>query len=264
MKSFINKGIHWLLRTAHKPTSCSDEERNRYLKKAKEVNSEIKHWLGDSNYEMIGLGQNCNASWYIKESGNKQSSYPFDWVFTTPEILLDILDDDFSAFVRKDLLIPHGMDAGNERYHETLYGHRNPASREADRDYLVRCIERWRTQIQAQKPILFLTIVLNESDKRKRWKEGFTKEFEMPTNQKLADFKPLITKLKSLNPNCKFLFIEQKTQEPFDLSALEKNEHTFWLNFSAIDKNTGVQYMHHVDDEVMKTLLEKVVETNRN
>ena len=252
MKSFINKGIHWILRLTHKPTPCSESERTNYLKTATKVNTEIRKWLGNTNCEVIGLGQNCNASWYIKESGNKQTSYPFDWIFTTPEIILDILADDFQAFTQKDLLIPHGLDAGNERYHETFYGHRNPASREADRLYLIRCVERWKERMQSQKPVLFLTVVLNESDKRKRWKEGFTKEFSMPTNQKLEDFSGMTKMLYSINPNCKFLFIEQKTQSQFDLSIIEKSENTIWLNFSAIDKNTGVQYMHNVDDDVMK------------
>ena len=139
----------------HKPAACSETERAAYLSQASEVNLEIKQWLNDPNFELIGLGQNCNASWYIKESGNKRTSYPMDWIFTTPEIILDMLEDDFAAFVQKDLLIPHGMDAGNQRYHETLYGHRNPASRETDRQYLIRCIERWRKRMKAQEPILF-------------------------------------------------------------------------------------------------------------
>ena len=262
MKSFINKGIHGLLHLMHRPVACSETERAAFLQTASETNLELKQWLNNSDFELIGLGQNCNASWYIKESGNKRTSYPLDWIFTTPEIILDMLDDDFAGFVQKDLLIPHGMDAGNQRYHETLYGHRNPASRETDRQYLIRCIERWRKRMKAQEPILFLTIVLNESDKRKRWKEGFTKKFKMPTNQKLEDFEILMTKLKSINSNCKFLFVEQKTQEQFDLSVKNKTENAIWLNFSAIDKNTGVQYMHEVDDAVMKTILANLTEWN--
>ena len=71
-----------------------------------------------------------------------------------------------------------------------------------------------------------------------------------------------MTKLKSINPNCKFLFVEQKTQEQFDLSVQNKTEDAIWLNFSAIDKNTGVQYMHEVDDTVMKAVLANLTEWN--
>jgi hypothetical protein len=116
--------------------------------------------------------------------------------------------------------------------------------------------------MKSQKPVLFLTVILNESEKRKRWKKGFTKEFSMPTNQKLEDFSSMMNKLTSLNDNCKFLFVEQKTQVPFDLSIIEKSEKAMWLNFSAIDKNTGVEYIHEVDDAVMKTVLANLTECN--
>lgn len=255
MKSLINKGIHKLLRLAHTPAPCSDEERIAYLNQANEVNGKIKDWLGDEVVEIIGLGQNCNASWYIKASGNKKSSYPFDWIFTTPEIILDMLADDFGSFTEKEMLIPHGMDAGHKRYHETLFGHRNPASKESDRQYLLRCLERWRTKMKTQHPVLFLTIVLNESDKRKRWKKGFTKDFAMPTEQTIEDFYPLMDRLLALNPNAKFLFIEQHTEGNFHLSIETQTSKARWLNFTSIDKNTGVQYIHEVDDDVMKTLL---------
>ena len=255
MKSLINKGVHELLRMAHTPVVCSDAERTTYLNRAQEINAEVKQWLGSENRELVGLGQNCNASWYIKSSGNKRASYPFDWLFTTPNILLDILDDNFQAFTNKELLIPHGLDAGHERYHETLFGHRNPASNSSDRDYFQRCIVRWNELMKSQKPILFLTIVLNESDKRKRWKDGFTKKFEMPENQQLHDFDALTERLQGINPNCKFLFIEQYTESNFELTTKEKVASAFWIRFSSIDKNTGVQYLHSVDDEVMKSLL---------
>ena len=246
----------------HRPTPCSDLERTSYTNTATKVNSEIKQWLGDSDFELIGLGQNCNASWYIKATENKKASYPFDWIFTTPEFILDMLADDFSALLHKDLLIPHGMNAGHERYHETLFGHRNPASNEADREYLARCIDRLKEKMKSQKPVLFFTVILNEPEKRKRWKEGFTKAFNMPINQKLEDFSGMMNKLTSLNGNCKFLFVEQKTQVPFDLSIIEKSEKAMWVNFSAIDKNTGVEYIHEVDDAVMKTVLANLMECN--
>lgn len=264
MKSLINKGVHKLMKLVHKSISYTENERIRYLKRAREVNSEISSWVGDEDFEMIGLGQNCNASWYIKESGNKKTSYPLDWIFTTPEIILDMLDDDFESFTRKDLLIPHGIDAGHKRYHETLFGHRNPASRESDRQYLLRCVDRWRAKMKSQSPVLFLTIVLNESDKRKRWKKGFTKEFKMPTEQNLSDFENLMQRLLLVNPNAKFLFIEQQTEDDFQLSIESKTELALWLNFTSLDKNTGVQYLHEVDDEVMKTILNDLTNESGN
>jgi len=256
MKSFINKVIHEILKLAHKPVSCSDDEKTVYLKRAVEVQHEIKEWLGETEREKIGLGQNCNASWYLKATENKGASYPFDWIFTTPEFIQDMLSDNFETLLDKSQLIPHGLDAGHERYHDWLFGHRNPASSTADYEFIQRCVARWKELFQSQKPIVFVTVVLNESDKRKRWRDGFSKQFRMPTNQKLEDFKSMMNQISDINTNCKFLFIEQYTEETFELSVQAKTENAFWVKFSAIDKNSGVQYLNNLDDEVMKVVYE--------
>lgn len=233
----------------------SESDRKLMLAEAKKVSSEIRDWVGDAEREKVGLGQNCNASWYLKATDNKRASYPFDWIFTTPEFILDMLGDDFEKLLDRKQLIRHGMDAGHEYYHEWLFGHRNPATSDGDYAFLERCVDRWNKLMHAQKPVIFLTVVLNESGKRKRWKEGFTKNFKMPTDQSLSDFNGVIEKILSLNPKSKFLFIEQYTEEPFELSILEKTESVLWLKFCAIGSNTGVQYLNAVDDEVMKSIL---------
>ncbi len=254
LKSILNKAAHEILKLTRSSVACSIEEREAYINRAIEVQSEIKDYVGIDKREKISLGQNCNASWYLKATGLKQASYPFDWIFSTPEIVLDMLEDNFEQFLNHEQYIPHGLDAGHERYHETLFGHRNPASSTSDHEFLKRCVDRWNDLMHAQKPVVFVTVVLNESGKRKRWKEGFTKYFLMPVNQTLKDYTPVIEKIQSINPNCRFLFVEQYTKEPFELSVVEKNENAFWLKFSAIDSNTGVQYLNDVDDEVMKTI----------
>jgi hypothetical protein len=254
MKSILNKGIHEVLRMTHRSVSVTDSERKSYIARAFEIQNEIKSWVGKTNYEKIGLGQNCNASWYLKTTENKLASYPFDWVFTTPELIEDILSDNFKSFLDRTQHIPHGIDAGHERYHEWLFGHRNPANSITDYEFLKRCVDRWNELIESKKPIVFVTVVLNEFEKRKRWKEGFTKQFHMPKEQTLEDFKALMDKIHLLLPNSKFLFIEQYTEQPFNLSVTDKKEQSFWLKFSAIDKNTGVQYLNSVDDEIMKII----------
>jgi len=254
MKSILNKGIHELLKLTHRSVSVTDSERESYIQRAAEVQLEIKNWIGKTEYEKVGLGQNCNASWYLKATDNKLASYPFDWLFTTPEFIEDMLSDNFEALLNRSQLIPHGLDAGHKRYHEWLFGHRNPASSDSDLQFLKRCIDRWNALIQSQKPVVFVTVVLNEFEKRKRWRDGFNKDFDLPKNQVLADFNPMMDKLLAINPNCKFLFIEQYTEREFELLKLHQDERAFWLKFCSVDTNTGVQYLNSVDDEIMKVI----------
>ena len=65
----------------------------------------------------------------------------------------------------------------------------------------------------------------------------------------------MMNRISAITTNCKFLYIEQHTEEPSELITQAKTENAFWLKFSAIDKNTDVQYLNAVDDEVMKTML---------
>ncbi len=255
MKSILNRAIHGILRLAHRSARISDTDRAAHLQRAVEVQKEINTWVGNAHYEKVSLGQNCNSSWYLKATGNKRASYPFDWMFTTPEIIEDMISDNFEALLDRDQLIPHGTDAGHQRYHEWLFGHRNPATSAQDHAFFQRCVSRWNDLMLSQRPVLFVTVVLNEFEKRQRWREGFTKQFLMPKNQGPKDFEPMMNRIRSANPNSRFLFIEQYTEQPFELSVTTKNEQFLWLKFCSIDKNTGVQYLHELDDELMRLII---------
>lgn len=255
MKTLLNRAIHGLLKLTHRSAAYTEEEKETYLHSAAEINASLQDWMGSEQYEFVSLGQNCNSAWYLKECGLKKASYPFDWVFTSPEILAHVLNDDFQSFMNKELIIPHGLDAGHQLYHEYFFGHRNPIRSSADYEYYQRGVERWRELMNSQRPAVFVTVVLNEPGKRKRFKDGFTKNFSLPLSQTLDDFEALMEKLQSINPNCKFLFIEQYTEDEFGLEILANDSRAFWLKYTSLDKNTGVQYLHSVDDEVMKVLL---------
>ena len=105
-----------------------------------------------------------------------------------------------------------------------------------------------------KRPVLFTTVVLNEPDKRKRFKRGFKGQFKMPVGQKLDDFEPMIQLLQSKNPNCKFLFIEQYTEGDFSLKPVTQNATSYWLRYSCKGSNSGVKYLNDFDDLIMKTL----------
>lgn len=78
------------------------------LIEASKISSKINSWLGNTGYECISLGENCNSSWYIKETDNKKASYPFDWIFSSPEIIIHAVKDDFKSFLNKAQIFPVG------------------------------------------------------------------------------------------------------------------------------------------------------------
>jgi len=251
MKRLINNIIHFIARITQRRVSYSLDEQSDAQNQAKTIASVLNAWKGDAGFEYIGLGQNCNASWYLKESELKKASYPFDWIFTTPEIICHMLEDDFSIFLKRDEMVPLGIDAGHNFYHASLFGHRNPAKSDTDYAFIQRCINRWKTVMHKHIPILFVTIVLNEPEKRKRFETGFTGNFKMPVNQKLADFQSAIKLIEALNPNSKFLFIEQHTETNFHLEITHKTENQLWLKYACKGANSGVMYLNKLDDGIV-------------
>jgi len=45
------------------------------------------------------LGERCFTSWLLKNTGNKNRSGPFDWIFSSPDMALDLIDNQFKNFL---------------------------------------------------------------------------------------------------------------------------------------------------------------------
>jgi hypothetical protein len=221
--------------------------------KAFKVSSQINRWIFKGDFTCISLGENCNSSWYLKETGNKNSSFPFDWLFTSPDIIYDILENDFETFLDLNLVYKKrdGKSGGHKKYHDSLFNHKNPLLPE-NFQYYQRCTFRFREVMLEKQNVVFLINVINEPEKRVGWYLGFNSVFEAPTNQSLTDFDRLYELIKSKNPNSKFLFIEQKTETDFGLKISHKSVDQFWINFNSFDKNNGVKYINDVDDFIAK------------
>lgn len=216
MRDAINTFWHTIAKTVQKRVTYSEQEQSDARKSAELVRNQIANWKAEGATP-IGMGQNCCTSWYMKQSENKFASYPFDWIVTSPEIIIDILDDDFNRLLDRSQIISKTYRAGHSYYHDIMFGHRNPALSNDDHAYFLRCVERWKNLMRDQPPVVFVTIVLNEVDKRKDVLNGFNGKMKPPRDQKLDDFTDMISRLKRVDPNAQFLFIEQYTESDFEL-----------------------------------------------
>ena len=187
---------------------------------------------------MVSLGQNCNSSWYLKETGNKEASYPFDWIFLSQKIVLDATNDRFESFIDKRNIILLGEKSGNKLYHSSLFNHRNPVKNEEDYSYYKRVIERFLDIIDRGEPTVFVITVVNEYEKRKEWYNGFVDSMLPSFPQSLESFSEVITLIKSINKNVKFIFIEQFIKCDLKLDISIKTNDILWIKFYSGHKNT--------------------------
>jgi hypothetical protein len=113
---------------------------------------------------VVSLGTHCQASSVLKNGGLKKYSLPFDWLLSTPEIVLDCLADDFANLLNQryyqSIAFPNESRADHTLYRdryglEAIFTHRDP-SKEEHYAYLNRCVERFRRLLQSPDPKLFL------------------------------------------------------------------------------------------------------------
>jgi hypothetical protein len=114
---------------------------------------------------LVSLGSFCLPGNIMRGHGLRRYSLPFDWIFSSPQMLIDCLTDDFSVFLdrRHYRSITEGRwnpGAEHELYLQkygipAVFAHRDP-TREEDYRYLSRCVERFRRLLRNRDPKLFL------------------------------------------------------------------------------------------------------------
>mgnify|MGYP001170076385 CR=1 FL=1 len=212
-------------------------------------------WAVEEPAAVVSLGQNCSTAWTIKAVGAKQASYPFDWLAVSPALIEHVLDDGFRTFLDRSRMIALWTDGGHRDYHRSLFGHRDPRTFARHHAYYVRCVERFNALLATDAPILFVTTVVNEQDKRRRLAGGFRPAFRLPERQAPAHFQGVMDRLVARHPRSRFLFIEQYTERPFHLELIRRDARMAWVRFDAQGRSTGARYLDPLDDTVMRTLL---------
>jgi len=73
------------------------------------------------------LGSLCHSSQILKRNNYKKCSYPFDWIFSNYDIIIDCLIDDFNIFLDKSYYINISeTKCGHSKYSYNMFWHHNP------------------------------------------------------------------------------------------------------------------------------------------
>lgn len=115
---------------------------------------------------VCSLGTLCFSSQLCKDTGLKRESYPFDWIFSTPEIIVNILKDKFSSFLNKNLYISQGeKKCAHKLYDEKkMFNHHNPKKSAEDYDYFKRCVSRFNKLLASNVNKLFIITFINKKE----------------------------------------------------------------------------------------------------
>lgn len=119
---------------------------------------------------VVGLGTLCLTSQTLKQMGLKKSSMPFDWIFSSPEMVEHAIRDDFKEFLDRGNLksVPvelrperHLYRADNIFYRDNygikyIFNHHDPDWNDDDYNYFCRCVDRFRATRNGTERVLFL------------------------------------------------------------------------------------------------------------
>lgn len=122
---------------------------------------------------LASLGSFCLPSLICRDNGLRRYSLPFDWIFSTPRMVRDCLEDDFAAFLDRryyrsisDQRSEPGAE--HELYREkydlrTLFAHHDP-TREVDYLHFARCVARFRQLMRSDETKLFIAVSRPQHD----------------------------------------------------------------------------------------------------
>jgi len=118
------------------------------------------------NY-VIPFGSQCFSAYYLKKNGLKKTSYPFDWIFSNPLVIFQILNDQFKEFLNKNNYVIQNTESDTNSHilyvsDLSMFNHRNPM-RVDDYLYYIRCVNRFYEVLKKDgKKLFFMTSLNNE------------------------------------------------------------------------------------------------------
>ena len=196
---------------------------------------------------VCSLGALCFSAELLKRNKLKKCSYPFDWVFSTPNMIASCLEDDFKLFLDKShhksvtyydkpksthtYYITHFFE-GNTGC--TIFNHHD-ITRQDDYYYFERCIYRFRNLLTSTEHKLFILSHHNNCT--------FASE----------EINMLNHKLKSYTTNYDILVINHKESSKL-YHTVTKYENITYLTLYA-SQNIGMQLKDNKHNQYLDNIL---------
>lgn len=202
---------------------------------------------------IISLGNNCITSQYLKLAKLKNTSYPFDWIFSSIDIIKDCIEDDFNKFLDTTLMTTLVKKrSGHETYHRQMFNHRQPSKNKEDLKYYQRCCDRFKKLFKSDQEITFVLYVR---------KGGGVWENKMvyPIDQSIEKIKEFCNYISSKRNNTKFIIIRpivNSGKAKFEKPIIIDNMRFF--KFHSVGKPNGSRYPRATDHKEFLEFFKKL------
>jgi len=222
-----------------------------------EMNDETINNKKISVIYVISLGSCCHTASFLKKEKLKLVSYPFDWVFSGPKMIYEILIDQFKSFLDKNqytVLTEHR--SGHKVYGHRFFNHKNPKE-DVDYEYYKRCVVRFYDVINSQEHKLF--IITNVIDRNVRC---VIAEEEIEYTNKICNY------LKTICVNFSLMYINpvKLSQEEFNKLnkkfVIKQEGNLFWITMYVLSNSDGVRFRDDNDNNTYRDCIYELFDFN--
>lgn len=203
----------------------------------------------------ISLGTLCHPARMLQRIHVKNVSYPFDWMFTDENVVIDILNDDFNKFMDKSYYgdVKNKFSertCGHSLYHEDFFFHKNPRN-EDDYLYYQRCINRFKGMLCDPGEKLFIMMYSPGSTKHPTdVYKLFNEEYHTETilnNLRLRGENLNNTLMKFTN-NYKLLIVMNFGNNEKQSFQMVHHGNIHYLTLNTLSESTGVTFKDNADN----------------
>lgn len=206
----------------------------------------------------ISIGEACPCAYALKANNLRDASYPFDWIFTKPSILLKCMQNDFADFLDKTQYYHENNEKCTDavkraQCHHQIYGkaffrHHCPKCFEDHHEYFVRCVSRFRDSINNEKNnILFVWMNINDKDQEKK----VSSTIQSSVLEKIMEYF-----VEHVKASWKILVLEcYQDCDNRQVVIMSETQNYTWIKLEGASKNVGVKYKEPLDNEMISKVL---------
>jgi hypothetical protein len=182
------------------------------------------------------LGTKCFSSQLLKRNNLKKESYPFDWIFSDLDIIIDCIKDDFIIFLDKSYYVDiqdkwNDNQCGHKYYHPNMFNHHDPRN-EKDYQYFVRCVDRFNNLLYKLENKLFIISYLNLTNVNKSIINDI-----LQFNEKFKNYTQNYRILCIVHYNCEYTGYVFSTIHNIDILTIHTNSPTNGVDFNNKEDN---------------------------
>ncbi len=191
---------------------------------------------------VCSLGTLCHSASFLKRNNLKLCSFPFDWIFSNNNTVIDCIKNDFNIFLDKTYYRSiEGKKCGHSIYgNDYFFNHHNPLIHEGDYNYYVRCVNRFKNLLRSEGTKLFLMMSVNNEKVDEEFKNSiisFNEKFSEHTNDYV-----LLVILHIKEAPCNYHF-----------SYFHDNIH--FLELYTLSRSDGIHFYNETDNQYLDNII---------